>query len=72
MLTSVLSTAQSGLAAPLALVGKTALFGNAATPGTVATFDPSIVNYVNVNVTCGTSSVSNAITLLQLLVFGLR
>jgi hypothetical protein len=30
VLTSVLSTAQSGLAAPLALIGKTALFGNAA------------------------------------------
>ncbi len=30
VLTSVLSTAQNGLAAPLALIGKSALFGNAA------------------------------------------
>jgi hypothetical protein len=30
VLTSVLSTAQTGLASPLALIGKTALFGNAA------------------------------------------
>ena len=50
----------------------TALFGGAATPGTVATFDPSITNYVNFNVACSASSASNGVTLLQLLVYGLR
>lgn len=49
-----------------------ALWGGAATPGTVATFDPSITNYVNFNVACSASSASNSITLLQLLVYGLR
>jgi len=49
-----------------------AAWGNAAQPGTVATFDASITNYVNVNIACGTSSASNSITLTQLLVFGLR
>jgi hypothetical protein len=48
------------------------LFAGAATPGTVATFDPGITNFVNFNAACGTSSASNAITLLQLLVFGLN
>lgn len=57
-----------GLASPFAA----AAWGNAAQPGTVATFDPSITNYVNVNIACGTSSVSNSITLTQLLVIGLR
>lgn len=57
-----------GLASPFGA----ALWGNATQPGTVATFDPSIANYVNVNITCGTSSASNSITLTQLLVFGLR
>ena len=49
-----------------------ALWGNATQPGTVATFDPSITNYVNLNITCSASSASNSITLLQLLVYGLR
>lgn len=49
-----------------------ALFGNAAQPGTVATVDVSIINYINFNVACSASSASNSITLLQLLVFGLN
>lgn len=48
------------------------LYGGAASPGTVATFDTSITNYINFNVTCSASSGSNTITLQQLLVFGLN
>ncbi len=57
-----------GLASPF--MG--ALFGGAATPGTVATVDTSITNYINFNVACSASSASNTITLLQLMVFGLN
>jgi len=49
-----------------------AVFGGAASPGTVATLDTSITNYINVNAACGTSSASNSISLQQLLVFGLN
>lgn len=49
-----------------------ALYGGAATPGTVATFDTSITNYINFNITCTASSASNTITLQQLLVYGLN
>ena len=48
------------------------LYGGGAQPGTAATFDASITNYVNFNVACSASSASNSITLTQLLVFGLR
>ena len=48
------------------------LFGGAATPGTVATVDTSITNFVNFNAACGTSSASNSIQLLQLEVYGLN
>jgi hypothetical protein len=44
------------------------LYGGAATPGTVATIDTSIVNYFNFNATCSASSPSNTITLQQLLI----
>lgn len=57
-----------GLASPF--MG--ALFGGAATPGTVATIDTSITNYINFNVACSASSASNTITLHHLLVFGLN
>lgn len=57
-----------GLASPFAYP----LYGGAASPGTVATFDTSIVNYINFNITCSASSASNTITLQQLLVFGLN
>ena len=46
------------------------LYGAAATPGTVATFDHSILNYINFNITCSASSSSNTITLQQLVVIG--
>lgn len=48
------------------------VYGGGATPGTVATLDTSITNYVNFNVACSASSASNTITLQQLLVFGLN
>lgn len=48
------------------------LYGGAASPGTVATVDTSIVNYVNFNVACSASSASNTITLQQLMVQGLN
>lgn len=48
------------------------VYGGAATPGTVATLDTSITNYVNFNVTCSASNAANTITLQQLLVFGLN
>lgn len=48
------------------------LYGGGATPGTVATFDISINNYINFNVACSASSASNTITLQHLLLFGLN
>jgi hypothetical protein len=48
------------------------LYGGAATPGTVATIDTSIANYVNFNVACSANSGSNSVTLQQLLVVGLN
>jgi hypothetical protein len=46
--------------------------GTLVTPGTVATLDTSIVNYINFNVACSASSASNIVVLNQLLVFGLN
>ncbi len=43
-----------------------------ATAPTVATLDTSIVNYVNMNITCSASSGSNSIQLLGLYVWGLN
>lgn len=57
-----------GLASPFTYP----VWGGAASPGTVATLDTSITNYVNFNVTCSASSSSNTITIQQLLVFGLN
>ena len=48
------------------------LWGGAASPGTVATVDTTIANFINFNVACSASSASNTITLHQLLVFGLN
>lgn len=48
------------------------IFGGGASPGTVATFDISAVNYINFTAACGTSSSSNSIQLLQLMVMGLN
>lgn len=57
-----------GLASPFTYP----VWGGAASPGTVATVDTTITNYVNFNVACSASSASNTITLQQLLVFGLN
>lgn len=48
------------------------VWGGAASPGTVASFDTSVTNYINVNAACGTSNASNTVTLNQLLVYGLN
>lgn len=48
------------------------IFGGGATPGTVATFDMSTTTYITISAACGTSSASNSIQLLQLLVQGLN
>jgi hypothetical protein len=48
------------------------LWGGAAQPGTAATFDTSIQNFINFNVACSSSSSSNSITLLQLVVLSLN
>lgn len=47
-------------------------WGGGATPGTVATVDTSITNYINFNIACSASSPSNTVTIQQLLVFGLN
>jgi hypothetical protein len=49
-----------------------ALFAGGASPGTVATFDWSLLNTLTVGSTCGTSNASNQIQILQLLIFGLN
>lgn len=48
------------------------IWGGAASPGTVATVDTSIVNYLNLNCACSSGNASNAVTLSQLVVFGLN
>lgn len=48
------------------------LWGGAASPGTVATFDTSVTNFLNVNVACSASSASNIAALISLLVYGLN
>lgn len=55
-------------AASLCLMG----WANNTQPGTVATFDWSIANLVNINVICSASASTNSVQLLQLLVFGLN
>lgn len=55
-----------GLASPFAYP----VWGGAASPGTVATVDTSITNYINFNVACSASSASNTITLQYLEVIG--
>lgn len=57
-----------GLASPF----NAPVWGGAASPGTVATIDTSIVNFINFNVACSASSASNTITLQQLLIYGLN
>lgn len=48
------------------------IYGGGVTPGTVTTLDTSITNFINFNVACNVSSVSNTITLQQLEVYGLN
>jgi hypothetical protein len=48
------------------------LFGGAASPGTVATFDLSLLNSLTVGMTCGTSLGANQMQLLDLLVMSLN
>lgn len=57
-----------GLASPF----QYPIWGGAASPGTAATFDTSIDNFLNFNVACSASSASNTITLQQLWLFGLN
>lgn len=57
-----------GLASPFTYP----VWGGAASPGTVATFDASIDNFINFNVTCSASSASNTITIQQLWLYGLN
>lgn len=57
-----------GLASPFAYP----MWGGAASPGTVATGDLSIANYINMNITCSASSASNTITGHTLQVWGLN
>lgn len=52
--------------------GTGALWGAGSQPGTVATLDASITNFINFNVTCSASSASNSIQILQLFVYGLN
>jgi hypothetical protein len=49
-----------------------AIWGGGTSPGTVATLDTSVTNYLNLTCACGTSSASNSVTLHQMLVFGLN
>ena len=48
------------------------MWGGAASPGTVATVDTSITNYINLNIACSANSGSNTITLHNLMVWGLN
>ncbi len=48
------------------------VYGASASPGTVATLDTSVANYININVACAANAVANTITLQQLLVYGLN
>ncbi len=48
------------------------VYGGGATPGTTATVDTSVVNYINVNIACSASAAANSVTLQQLLVWGLN
>lgn len=57
-----------GLAAPYIYP----MWGGAATPGTVATVDTSITNYINLNIACSASAAGNTVTIHQLMIFGLN
>lgn len=57
-----------GVAAPT--MSSYAVWGSAASPGTVATVVLKSQNFITFNVACSASSASNTITLQQLLIFG--
>jgi hypothetical protein len=57
-----------GVAAPT--MSSYAVWGSAASPGTVATVPLKAQNFITFNVACSASSASNTITLQQLLIFG--
>lgn len=48
------------------------MYGAGASPGTVATIDTSITNYVNFNVACSASNAANTVTLHQLNIYGIN
>lgn len=48
------------------------VWGGGAAPGTIATVDTSIVNFINVNAACSASNAANTVSLNQLLVQGLN
>lgn len=58
--------------AGLATTANNMAYGAGASPGTVATLDTSITNYINFNIACSASNAANTISLQQLLVFGLN
>lgn len=49
-----------------------ALLGSGASPGTVATFDYSLLNTLTYGVVCGTSLAANQVQLISLMVIGLN
>ena len=48
------------------------LYGGGTSPGTVATLDTSITNYISFNASCSAANAGNSVTLNQLLVYGLN
>lgn len=48
------------------------IFGNNASPGTIATFDISATTNITYSVACGTSNAANQVQLLQLFIFGMN
>jgi hypothetical protein len=56
----------------LAATNDLSVYGGGVSPGTVASLDTSVTNFINFNVACSASSASNTITLQQLLLYGLN
>lgn len=56
----------------LAATNDLSVYGAATSPGTVATLDTSVSNFINFNIACSASAAGNTITLQQLLVYGLN
>jgi hypothetical protein len=49
-----------------------AIWGGGSSPGTVATLDTSVTNYMNFTCTCGSANAATSVTLQQLLIHGLN